>query len=58
MPIRLTQVGNLRRDLRMIDLPQTLLEFQQLFPNETACTRHMERIRWPEGFECPSCWPH
>lgn len=40
---------------RMLDLPQTLLEFQQLFPNETACARHLERIRWPEGFECPSC---
>jgi len=41
--------------LRMIDFPQTLLEFQQLFPNETACARHLEQIRWPEGFECPSC---
>jgi transposase-like protein/predicted RNA-binding Zn-ribbon protein involved in translation (DUF1610 family) len=40
---------------RMVDLPQTLLEFQQLFPDEKACARHLERTRWPEGFECPSC---
>jgi len=40
--------------LRMVGFPQALMEFQQLFPNETACARHLE-IRWPEGFECPSC---
>jgi len=40
--------------LRMSDHPRTLLEFQHLFPDETACARHLERIR-PEGFECPSC---
>lgn len=39
----------------MSDYPRTLLEFQHLFPNEAACARHLERIRWPEGFECPSC---
>lgn len=39
----------------MSNYPRTLLEFQQLFPDETACARHLERIRWPEGFECPSC---
>jgi len=40
---------------RMSDYPRTLLEFQHLFPDEAACSRHLERIRWPKGFECPSC---
>ncbi len=39
----------------MTNYPRTLLEFQQLFPDETSCLRHLERIRWPEGFECSSC---
>ena len=39
----------------MLDYPRTLLEFQHLFPDEAACARHLERIRWPEGFKCPSC---
>jgi hypothetical protein len=39
----------------MSNYPRTLLEFQHLFPDEVACARHLERIRWPEGFECPSC---
>jgi hypothetical protein len=41
--------------LRMTDYPRTLLEFQKLFPDEAACTIHLERIRWPEGFKCPYC---
>ncbi len=41
--------------LRMSDYPRTLLEFQHYFPDETACARYLERIRWPEGFKCPSC---
>ena len=39
----------------MSDYPRTLLEFQHLFPDEASCARHLERIRWPDGFECPSC---
>ncbi len=39
----------------MSDYPRTLLEFQHLFPDEAACTRHLEHIRWPEEFKCPSC---
>jgi len=31
--------------LRMSDYPRTLLEFQHFSPNETASTRHLERIR-------------
>ncbi len=39
----------------MSNSPRTLLEFQHLFPDESSCLLHLERIRWPEGFECPSC---
>ena len=39
----------------MSDFPKTLLEFQQFFPDETACLRHMESIRWPDGFKCSAC---
>ena len=41
--------------LCMSEYPRTLLEFQKLFPDEAACARHLERIRWPEGFKCPYC---
>jgi transposase-like protein len=39
----------------MSNYPRTLLGFQHLFPDEAACARHLERIRWPDGFKCPSC---
>jgi len=39
----------------MSNYPRTLLEFQHLFPDEPSCLLHLERVRWPEGFECPSC---
>jgi transposase-like protein len=35
--------------------PTTLLDFQQMFPNEEACIAHLEELRWPEGFTCPVC---
>jgi len=38
-----------------MNYPRTLLEFQHLFPDEASCLRHLEHIRWPKGFECPSC---
>ena len=31
------------------------MEFQNLFPNEMACARYLKQVRWPEGFECPTC---
>src|SRR5664280_1799268 len=39
----------------MPDFPKTLMEFQQYFPDEEACARHLGRIRWPEGFKCSAC---
>ncbi len=35
--------------------PKTLIEFQEMFPNEDACWAHLRAVRWPEGFECPAC---
>ena len=35
--------------------PTTLPEFQKVFPNESACARYLEKMRWPEGFKCPKC---
>jgi hypothetical protein len=26
-----------------------------MFPDEAACADYMERVRWPDGFVCPSC---
>lgn len=25
------------------------------FPDEAACLRYLERVRWPDGFVCPQC---
>jgi transposase-like protein len=35
--------------------PRTLVEFQEMFPDEQACWAHLRAVRWPEGFECPAC---
>jgi hypothetical protein len=35
--------------------PQSLLEFQRMFPSEMACAAYLEAIRWPSGFTCPTC---
>ncbi len=46
MPIRLTQVAGfaLGMTLRVSDYPRVQLVFQHVFPDETACSRHLERI--------------
>jgi len=31
--------------------PQTLIEFQEMFPDEAACWAHLRAVRWPEGFD-------
>ena len=46
MPIRLAQVGALGYDSAHVRLPSAQLEFQHLFPDETAWACHLERIRW------------
>ncbi|HKB98831.1 MAG TPA: IS1595 family transposase [Terriglobales bacterium] len=35
--------------------PTTLPEFQKVFPNDEACEKYLESLRWPEGFVCPRC---
>ncbi len=35
--------------------PQSLLEFQRMFPGESECIAYLEAIRWPNGFTCPTC---
>jgi hypothetical protein len=35
--------------------PTSLPEFQRVFPDDAACARYLELIRWPNGFACPKC---
>ncbi len=30
-------------------------EFKKIFPDELACYRYLERIKWGEGFKCRKC---
>lgn len=35
--------------------PSNLPDFQRVFPDDAACARYLEAVRWPGGFSCPSC---
>lgn len=35
--------------------PTTLPEFQSVFPDDGACAKYLEKLRWPDGFVCPKC---
>jgi len=35
--------------------PRTYREFVEMFPDDEACATYLERLRWPNGFICPSC---
>lgn len=37
------------------ECPITLLDFQRMFSDETACLRYLEKMRWPSGFVCEKC---
>jgi transposase-like protein len=37
------------------DYPKTVLELEQRFSSEAQCREYMAALRWPEGFNCPSC---
>ena len=37
------------------DYPTDLSDFDRFFPDEAACVRFLERLRWPDGFVCPAC---
>jgi len=38
-----------------LDYPKTLQEFDEWFSSEDACNAYLRRLRWPNGFRCPSC---
>ncbi len=40
---------------RQNSFPETLEEFNKLFPNEDASLRFLFNKRWPQGFECSYC---
>jgi transposase-like protein len=35
--------------------PESLPDFQRIFPDEAHCVAYLEETRWPDGFECPYC---
>jgi len=38
-----------------LGFPQSLPDFQRLFPDEAACAAYLELLRWPDGFVCAKC---
>ena len=38
-----------------LSFPQSLPEFQRLFPDDAACAEYLEKARWGDGFVCPRC---
>ena len=38
-----------------LPFPQSLPQFQRLFPDAAACGRWLEAAKWPKGFVCPHC---
>lgn len=38
-----------------LPFPQSLPEFQRLFPNDAACATYLGKVRWRDGFACPRC---
>jgi transposase-like protein len=37
------------------DYPATYRGFVAMFPDDEACLRYVEELRWPDGFSCPAC---
>jgi len=35
--------------------PMSLLDFQKRFATDEACTQHLFKVQWPDGFVCPKC---
>lgn len=31
------------------------MDFTRRFPDDSACTSYVEKLRWPSGFVCPKC---
>ncbi len=39
----------------MKQVPDSLLAFQHMFPDDDACAAWLIEMRWPDGFVCPRC---
>jgi len=39
----------------LADFPSIYRDFVQMFPDDSACAAYLERLRWLNGFVCPSC---
>jgi transposase-like protein len=39
----------------MEDYPRDLVEFEERFSTEEACTDYLRALRWGAGFHCPGC---
>jgi DNA-directed RNA polymerase subunit RPC12/RpoP len=37
------------------DYPSSLSQFLDWFKTDLDCTAYLARLRWPDGFSCPSC---
>ena len=38
-----------------VDYPRTHQQLSAWFSDEDACLEYLARLRWPDGFRCPSC---
>jgi hypothetical protein len=39
----------------VLESPTTYFDFHRMFPDETACLKYLEQLRWPDGFVCEGC---
>lgn len=51
-------IDNQKTDVinQSIEYPMNTLDFQKMFPDEAACLKYLERMRWPNGFTCGKCF--
>jgi hypothetical protein len=38
-----------------VSFPRSMPEFVRMFPDDSACGKYLESIRWPDGFTCGKC---
>jgi hypothetical protein len=38
-----------------IDYPSSCAEVRSWFDEDWKCLDYLDRLRWPEGFQCPRC---
>src|ERR1700693_146140 len=41
--------------METLGTPKSLPQFQKFFPDDAACAKYLEAVKWPEGFVCPAC---